>query len=252
MSTAKTRLQQPHCRIAIVTPSFNRHPFLHQTYRYVCAQCTSAQIAWFILDDSPAPIEQPPWSSTAHTAVAVYYQHLTEKQALSDKRNQLNDMAQAWGADLICSMDDDDWYGPTYAEVARQTLIHSTWDFAGSGDDYYLDLSSGRIIFFPAVREHMTCNGLMCYTSDILFTHRYADKLKSSEELSFLRNAKVAQLPNVQHLHLALAHTGNTITKRTIVNDPRYRTNLTLDDFPMEELDKMFYRKLVHSQAEKF
>lgn len=242
---SKAALHQPNCKTAVVTPTYNRHAFLRQTYRYVCAQTTTAQVAWFVLDDSAKPISNAPWEQTATSNIEVHYHHLTHKIALSDKRNRLNDMAQEWGADLICSMDDDDWYGATYVETARHTLLNSEWDFAGSGDDYYLDLNTGRIIFFPAVREHMTCNGLMCYTRDVLKTHRYADALQRSEELSFLGQAKVAQLPNVRHLHLALAHTGNTISKHGIVNHTRYHTELTLDDFPMEQVDKAFYLKRI-------
>jgi len=51
------------------------------------------------------------------------------------------------------------------------------------------------------------------------------------------------QHPDVKRIHLALAWGLNTVSKRGYLIDTKLRTPLTLDDFPMTDLDKQFYHR---------
>src|SRR5262245_36022552 len=94
-------------RIAFVTPTCNRPDLLARTLEYVSYQrLRGATGRWIVLDDSPAP--HPVLSRSDDDAVDYVWRPV--KAPLGAKRNFLNERAAAWGADIICAMDDDDWY----------------------------------------------------------------------------------------------------------------------------------------------
>ena len=230
-------------KIAVLTPTFQRDQFLLQTLSYFLQQqALDAELHWFLFDDSPTPSQH----------VDIFQQHETvsylwqsEKLSIGAKRNRLNDLARDWKSDFVCSMDDDDWYGPTYVREMIQLLIKQPeYKFSGSGVDYYYEVKKNRILKIPAVSELSSCNGVLCYRGDILNSHRYDDSAKFAEEQSFLRKSPVVQHPDIQKLHLALAHAKNTVTKKNYCYGDKYQVDLTLNDFPMLEQDKQFYLDL--------
>ncbi|OKP63814.1 hypothetical protein BTE77_35250 [Ensifer adhaerens] len=231
-------------KIAVVTPTHCRPDFLRQTLRYVRAQTVQAEVAWFILDDSPNPVLEQ-W---AH-APNIFYVHVPEKLKLGEKRNRLNDMASAWGADLICSMDDDDWYGPDYLADMASLLAQPGVEIAGSGAIFFYHVQSGRILAPPAVRPMTTCNGVLCYRTSLLQVARYNLNSSSGEEPTFIGRRPVGQHPRIQHVNLALAHDTNTVSKRNYFLDRTCHTELSLEEFPMEEADRQFYRNLTAEAA---
>ena len=228
-------------KVAVVTPTFNRDRFLGQSFRYFRAQHNPfAALRWFVLDDSPARSGHPFFSGLPD----VQYHWLDTRVPLGEKRNRLNRMAQTWGADIICSMDDDDWYGPGYVRDMAQLLLQNDACFAGSGSDYYYDAWNHRILLVPPVRENASCNAVLCYKTFVLGKRSYNSSAASGEEPAFIRRDPVLQHPAIQCVHLALAFAHNTVTKHNYVRNPRYQTTLSLDDFPMQDADREFYRGL--------
>jgi hypothetical protein len=226
-------------KIAIVTPSYGRPAYLNQVWSYIRWQRTAAALRWFVLDDSPEPHPEFHGRETP----GLTYAWSSKRLVLGAKRNWLNVQALAWGAAYICAMDDDDWYGPSYVEDMQGILQASR--FAGSGEDHYYDVLTGRILFAAAVRPNSSCNGVLCYRAEVVAKgSRYSDTANSGEEPAFIGRDLVAQHPDVKRIHLALAHPGNTVSKRNYRIDPRCQTTLTLDDFPMREEHKAFYRAL--------
>lgn len=237
------RLNKPlaELKVAVVTPTYERDRFLGQSLRYFRAQQHScAALRWFVLDDSATRSQH----AFFNDAPDLEYHWLATRTPLGEKRNRLNRLAQAWGADIICSMDDDDWYGPRYVQDMTDLLRSSDACFAGSGDDHYFDARGQRVLFINAVRDHMSCNGVLCYKSFVLGERAYDSGAASAEEPAFIRRDKVLQHPDVRRIHLALAFEQNTVSKRNYLRDPRCRTDLSLDDFPMQEADRQFYRSL--------
>ena len=236
------QLQIPaEARIAVLTPTYNRAKFLDQTYQYFKSQQIShAQIKWFILDDSP----QMHSTSWIRDDPDVCYVWQPQKQTIGKKRNLLNDMALAWGANFICAMDDDDWYGDQYIASMYHQMIETQSEIIGSSADYLYDISSGRIIFIPSVSKYSTCNNFMAYRHSMLKSQRYDENRGVAEEASFLHGKSVAQHLNPKMVHLALAHPSNTATKKNYINNQNLYTDLSLNDFPMTKSDRLFYQNL--------
>ncbi len=233
-------------KIAILTPTYNRDSFLLQTLSYIEQQKhTAVAIRWFVLDDSPQISAHEDYFKSKPF---VQYEWKSEKIPLGKKRNRLNQLARAWGANIICSMDDDDWYGETYIQDMSEILMsHIDHEFVGSSEDYYYDVEKDRIIRIPQLTPTGSCNGVLCYKARVLKNHQYNASATFAEESQFLNKARVIQHPNVQKIHLALAHPNNTVSKKNFLAD-QYVTTLTLDDFPMLEADKAFFRNL-HAQT---
>lgn len=229
-------------RVAVLTPTFNRTLYLSQTLRYLRAQVvpTGYELAWFVCDDTPQ-INSQPWT---RDDPQVHYEWLPEKLPLGAKRNRLNDAAQAWGAKILCAMDDDDWYGPDYVASMISLLEGGDLLFAGSGEIFYYHVASGKILHAPPVRSMSTCNGVLCYKADALKNSRYNETDRSAEERGFLKRNRVLQHTKVRNVYLALAHHDNTVSKRNYFLSKDCHTDLTLREFPMRPEDQAFYRQL--------
>ena len=236
----------PRLKVAILTPTYQRDHFLQQTQRYVEQQVLhNIDYHWFVLDDSPHNSKH---LQDFNQNPNISYYWLENKKTLGYKRNMLNQMALNWGANIICNMDDDDWYGANYVQEMTKLLCSADEiKFVGSGRDFYYDLKSNRVLDIPSVRDFSSCNGVLCYKIEILKSHHYQDEASFAEEQYFLNSEKVYQYQNIQKLHLALAHPNNTVTKKNYCYGDRYLSNLTLDDFPMRNEDREFYRDL-HEQ----
>lgn len=233
-------------RVAVVTPTYERERFLARTWRYFDAQRQPfASLRWFIHDDSAHESAH----AFTHGDARVDYVWTPHRMPLGAKRNALNARARAWGADIICSMDDDDWYGPGYlADMAALLLAHEG-AFAGSGDDFYYFVKERKVLRIPAVRPGTSCNGVLCYKSAVLDSRAYDDSARSGEERAFIRDDFVAQHPDVSRIHLALAHARNTVHKRGYLRDPALVSHLTPGDFPMDAEDVAFYSTLSSESA---
>lgn len=236
-------------RIAVVTPTWERPRLLLQTLRYFFAQdvMRPENLHWFVLDDSAAPS-----SISRINDPRIHYVHLPRRATLGAKRNQLNEMARQWGADFICSMDDDDWYGPSYVgsmvALLQQQPGHQ---FAGSSKDYYYHLPTATVMQVGASGPDHSCNAVLCYRASALEGRRYDDSRQFGEEPSFLNGADVVQHPDIGKVHLALAHAGNTVSKESIFQTPACHTALQLSEFPMQPEDQAFYRRFTEYVAKQ-
>ncbi|WP_168664918.1 glycosyltransferase family 2 protein [Paraburkholderia sp. SG-MS1] len=234
-------------RVAVVTPTRNRELFIGQTIRYFHAQRNPFRaLRWFVLDDSDEASSHEYFGTSDRD---VSYTWVGDVRPLGAKRNWLNDSAKEWGADIICSMDDDDWYGPDYLDDMATLLLQNEACFAGSGADWYFEPRGQRVLFIPAVREHMSCNAVLCYKAHVLDSRRYDEHARFGEEPAFIGQDRILQHPDIKNVHLALIGTHNTVTKRGYLRSPNLYTSFSLEDFPMEERDRNFYRSLMHKSA---
>ena len=234
-------------KVAIVTPTFGRSAFLRQTLAYVLQQQVhGATLKWFVLDDSPAPERRLP----AAGPEPVSYRWVAGRMPLGAKRNALNDMALHWGADFICSMDDDDWYGDDYVAEMVQLLRQGPHEFAGSGEHYYYDVPLGAVLRAFAVRDLTSCNGVLCYRASVLRRGaRYGEDARSGEEPAFIGHSPVTQHADIRRVNLALSHLDNTVSKKNYRLNPKNHTALTLADFPMRPADRLFHENLHAAHA---
>lgn len=240
-------------KIAFVTPTWQRARFLSHVLFCVQSQRfdrlpAAVDARWFVLDDSPqydrdfADLCRQPGHG-----IPVDYQWLETRLALGAKRNRLNQQALAWGADYICSIDDDDWYGPDYAQAMVALIDQSPAGLAGSSEDFYLDMQSGCILRFPPCGPWHSCHGVLCFNAAAARQSAYLDDRQSGEEPAFLKGRKVAQLPGIMLYHLGVIHSHNTVPKHKFARDPRVMTQLTLDDLPLLPASRDFYASLLNS-----
>jgi glycosyltransferase involved in cell wall biosynthesis len=101
-------------KVSIVTPTFEREPFLRLAHRTIRAQ-TYQNWEWLILDDSPKPSE---YLRTV-TDPRVRYLHTAGRMEIGRKRNEL---AAAADGSVIAHFDDDDYYTPSYLERMLRRL----------------------------------------------------------------------------------------------------------------------------------
>lgn len=102
-------------RVSIITPTFEREPFLPLIHKVVQAQ-TYPDWEWLLYDNSlvPSPYLQAQRDPRIH-----YYYKNDSRLSIGEKRNWLN--AQASG-DVIVHFDDDDYYAPHYLETLLKAL----------------------------------------------------------------------------------------------------------------------------------
>ncbi len=235
-------MPQSTLKFAILTPSYERAMLLNQCYRYARYQQLTRNIVikWFVVDDS----QQQHQASWLVETDFVDYLWLPTRTPLGAKRNLLNQRALNWGADYLFAMDDDDWYGDEYLAVLYALIQSSGLALAGSEQMYFYDIATGKIGKTHHIHGNTTCNGFMAYTRAHAMARCYANDAKSGEEPAFIRGCHVAQYSAPQNLHLMLIHPHNTVSKHNYLRDPRCQSNLTVDDLPLHDADKTFYRTL--------
>ena len=101
-------------KVSIITPTFEREPFLRLAHRTIAAQ-THTDWEWLVLDDSA----QPSSYMLGVTDPRVRYRHTSERMKVGRKRNEL---ASAASGAVIAHFDDDDYYVPTYVERMLRRL----------------------------------------------------------------------------------------------------------------------------------
>lgn len=235
-------------RVVVVTPTYSRMSFLQQAYRYFCNQDYPypKNLFWCVLDDS----EQKP-STLFHTSLQalpnVQYKHHAGKLLIGRKRNMLNEMALSLGADIICAMDDDDWYSPSYVSEMVDLLMGSDFPLAGGSAIYYYVAGEDRIIHFnrPFGAFH-SCNNLFSYKAGLLQHTSYDDAKATGEEMAFTRRFKIplVQHPMTRRIFLGLIHPTNIVSKDFISKNSKFATGLALEDFQMDEQTIGFLRSI--------
>ncbi|MEH6630509.1 MAG: glycosyltransferase [Halopseudomonas aestusnigri] len=235
-------------RVVVVTPTYNRLNFLQQANRYFRDQDYPhpENLFWCVLDDS----EQKPstlFHVSLNSASNIIYKHHSEKLVIGRKRNMLNDMALSLGADIVCAMDDDDWYGPSYVREMVELLMGSDFPLAGGSAIHYYIAGEDRIIFFnrPFGPFH-SCNNLLAYKTGLLKYTSYDDGKATGEEMAFTKRFKIPliQHPMTKRIFLGLIHPKNVVSKDFISENVKFKTDLMLEDFSMDQKTKNFLRAI--------
>jgi glycosyltransferase involved in cell wall biosynthesis len=161
--------------VSIITPTFDREPFLARTLRWVQGQ-TFTNIEWLVLDDSPSPSQL----LTAHTDSRIRYLHVAERLTVGEKRNRLIAMARG---EYIAHFDDDDYYAPSYLEHMLARLAEQGADFANLISWYLYDL---RHDFFGYWALRTTVGLHYCCYADRLMLMRFTPENNAALATNYL------------------------------------------------------------------
>ena len=228
--------------VSLVTPTFNRRPFIksmfecykHQTY-------PKERMEWIIVDDGTDKIKDLIEDSGIKE---IKYYALNEKITLGKKRNMLHDKSKG---DIIVYMDDDDYYPPTRVEHAVTKLKQSPKTLiAGCSQLYIYFKHIEKMYYFgPYSKTHATA-ATFAFKRELLTKTRYNENASLAEEKEFLKNYTfpMIQLDPLQVI-LVFSHSHNTFNKKELLEQPpnKFRTlsDKTVDDFIKEPQLKSFY-----------
>ena len=160
--------------------------------------------------------------------------------SLGEKRNKLCELSKG---EILIFMDDDDFYPFDKVSECVNVLNNNDVEITGSSIMYVYFTKQNKILKYgPYGKNHATC-------ATFAFKRSYFDNNKfpnvnKAEEKKFLNNYKtnVFQMNELKSI-LVIAHNNNTVNKQKFYKFGK-DTDLTLDHFGLNNLDKKFYNSL--------
>ncbi len=242
-SLPKSAAQPP---VSILTPTYNRRPFLERLYSYILAQeYPLGRMEWVILDDGTEGVEDLIAAWKAEGRLEIQYQRVDNKLTIGAKRNRLHAMARG---ELLVNMDDDDYYMPTRVSHAVFVMRSRGVSLVGSSRNHLYYVDDGSIwAVGPYAPNHATF-GTMAYTKQYATSHPCDETKLYAEEVEFTNRytEKLAQLDPMKVM-LVLCHSNNTFDKRDLRKSPSElmkKTGFTLKTFMAKSADRGFYTAL--------
>ena len=117
--------------ISILTPTYNRSKFLNLYLFYIKNQDYDHNLLEVIIDDDGSD----PFITDIETIkdflspIKLKYYRYKEKRSIGEKRNNLINLSKN---DVVCFMDDDDMYLPTYISHSYSILKNNNAELVGS------------------------------------------------------------------------------------------------------------------------
>jgi glycosyltransferase involved in cell wall biosynthesis len=239
--------------VVVVTPTYGRQSFLPWLLKMFNAQTyPQSRMKLLILDDTP-PASSSPADLEAVAAVKAqanvkYVYHEGGKMTIGAKRNALNRMAIAEGAEVIVCMDDDDYYPRERVEHCVTTLARSRAQIVGSSVMYIYFGDDDTVRKFGPYGEYHATNGTFAFTRLYAETHAYDKVVACAEETSFTRgfSEPLAQLDPFKTI-LCISHRRNTFDK-TLIKPTGQSTVAKIQQFVKDKEMREFYKTLVARQ----
>jgi glycosyltransferase involved in cell wall biosynthesis len=199
-------------KVSILTPTFNRRPFIPYLIKCIEAQTYPKHcIEWIIVDDGTDKIGD----LVEHLPYVRYFPY-DEKMTLGKKRNLMNSKAEH---DIIVYMDDDDYYPPERVAHSVETLQkHPEALCAGSSEIYIYFKHVDQIYKFgPYGKTHATA-GTFAFRRELLKQTAYEEDAALAEEKHFLKNYTIplVQMDPMKTI-LVFSHPHNTFDKRDLL-----------------------------------
>lgn len=217
--------------VSILTPTYNRRPFIAHYLRFIRGQDYRGPIEILIADDGESIADLLKGDSR------IRYFHLPEKTPLGRKRNLLADEARG---DILVHMDDDDFYPPDRVSHVVSRLESGDGLIAGASEHFFYFPLEDRISVSGPFGPNHSVASAMAYRREYLDSHRFEDLAEAQEEPAFTDGftAPMVQL-DPRSTILGIVHRANTWDKRNTSLQP---TALKLKDFVRNMDDRRFYR----------
>jgi glycosyltransferase involved in cell wall biosynthesis len=221
--------------VSILVATKNRHQFAENILRNFLRQdYPQENMELLIGDDGECKME----SLIPDIENIKYIKY--EGISLGEKRNKLCERAKG---DIMIFMDDDDFYPIDKVSECVKVLNNSDYLITGSSIMYVFFTKFNVIYRFgPYGQFHSTC-GTLAFKKKYIEENKFPH-VNKAEEQKFLKNFKnpLIQMKPEKSI-LVIAHNNNTVDKYQFMKYGK-KTNLTLDDFKLTDVDKYFYLKL--------
>ena len=168
--------------VTVVTPTYNRHDNFEIAIRnYNNFNYPRDRLYWIILDDSPDDSlkSQLPEDKT------IRYIHSSVKETIGAKRNRLADECQT---QIICHMDDDDYYYSDSIQIRVSAMIKHKKAVAGCIEYNCYNIVNDTQFIASGKEEIMNVGeASLCYLKDYWKQYKFNDTDNHEEAVYFLR-----------------------------------------------------------------
>lgn len=198
--------------VTIVTPTCNRHENFEIAIRnYKKFNYPREKLYWIILDDSldDSLKKQLPDDKS------IRYIYNSKKETIGAKRNRL---ASESNTDVICHMDDDDYYYPDSVKIRVIAMLAYKKSVSGCIQYNCYNIVDDTQFIASGKEELMNIGeASLCYLKDYWNKYKYNDTDTHEESIHFLKDnaCNYVDIPCFWIL-LSITHKNNTSGRRAI------------------------------------
>ena len=233
--------------VTIVTPTYNRHNNFEIAIRnYKNFNYPREKLFWIILDDSPNDSlkEQIPADSS------IRYIYNSKKEPIGAKRNRL---ASECKTQVICHMDDDDYYYPDSVKIRVVAMIIHKKPVSGCIEYNCYNLVNDTQFKARGTEELLNVGeASLCYLKDYWNQYKFLDTDTHEESVYFLQKNlnNYVNIPCFWIL-LSITHKNNVSGRRAIAPVLTYSF---LDFLPVSDFEfiKTLKMKLMKNDPDNF
>ena len=198
--------------VTVVTPTCNReHLFEIAIRNYNNFNYPRDKLSWIILDDS----NNDSLKDLLPTDKSIRYIYSNTKERIGKKRNRL---ASECESQVICHMDDDDYYYPDSVKIRIITLISNKKGVCGCIEyNCYNLIDDTQFIARGNNNDYNVGEAALCYLKDYWSSNYFNDADTHEEAIAFLKNGKdeYIDLPCMWIL-LSISHGKNVSGRKNI------------------------------------
>lgn len=209
-------------KISILIPTYNRSKFIQLCIMNILRQDYPKELLEvIILDDGETPfIENEEYMKKVLFPIKLNYIKQKQKMTIGEKRNKLIKLSKN---KIVCFMDDDDIYLPTYISYSYKTLKNNKAGLVGSNQMMFIyphndfkstGIDCGEKKFF--IHEATMMMTKKWYNSSNKF-----EKSSKGEGVNLIEaNDKQVCITDIRQIMVCICHKNNTIDKtRFLEND---------------------------------
>ena len=198
--------------VTIVTPTYNRHENFEIAIRnYESFNYPREKLFWIILDDSPTDSLK----NLIPKDKSIKYIYNDIKETIGKKRNRL---ASECKTEVICHMDDDDYYYPDSVKIRVVAMITNKKPVSGCIQYNCYNIVDDTQFIAAGNEEFMNVGeASLCYLKDYWSEYKFLDTDSYEESVYFLNKSykNYVDIPCFWIL-LSITHTNNVSSRRAI------------------------------------
>ena len=237
--------------VSVVTPTFNRRPFIPAAIQCFLNQDYPAHLMeWIIVDDGTDKVED-----LFKGVPNCRYFKYDQKMYLGKKRNLAHELCSG---EIIVYMDDDDYYPPTRVSHAVSVLRANPKVLcAGSSEMHiYFTNIDQMYKFGPYGPNHATA-ATFAFRRELLAKTRYDDTAALAEEKAFLKDYTIPFIQlDTEKTILVFNHKHSTFDKQLLLGNSKNPyisiSEKTIDSFSLSTDSKSFYCTIVSKLLDEY